>query len=127
MHNTKIFASTILTLGLLLGCAQSYQPIVDLKGVNNAKYQQDLAECRQYAEQIDVGGNTAVGTLGGAGIGAALGAAVGAIGGNAGAGAATGAVVGGAGGAGAGVGTSVQRQKTIINNCLHHRGYRVLG
>jgi outer membrane lipoprotein SlyB len=126
MQISKTFPPILLSLGLLLGCAQSYQPIVDLKGVNTTKYQQDLAECRQYAEQVDVGGNTAIGTLGGAGIGAAVGAAAGAIGGNAGAGAATGALLGGVGGAGAGVGTSVQRQKTVINKCLSHRGYKVL-
>ncbi len=126
MPISKISAAMILSIGLI-GCAQSYQPIVDLKGVNTARYQQDLAECRQYAEQVDVGGNTAIGAVGGAGLGAALGAAAGAIGGNAGAGAATGALVGGVGGTGAGVGTSVQRQKTIINNCLNRRGYKVLG
>lgn len=116
----------ILSFGLLLGCAQSYQPIVDMKGVNSAKYQRDLAECRQYAEQVDVGGDAAKGTLVGAGLGAALGAAVGAIGGNAGTGAATGAIVGGAGGAATSGGGAAVSQKSIINKCLSRRGYSVL-
>src|SRR5260370_40609423 len=37
-------ASLALIL-LLAGCAQSYQPVVDTKGVDTAKYQQDLFEC----------------------------------------------------------------------------------
>ena len=73
-----------------------------MKHVDPNKYQQDLAECRQYADQVDVAGDTATDALVGAGIGAAGGAVLGAITGSAGAGAAIGAGVGGIGG-GAGV------------------------
>lgn len=118
---------TALSFGLLLvGCASTYQPIVDMKGVDNARYQQDLSECRQYAGQVDVAEDTATDTLIGAGIGAALGAAVGAIGGDPGTGAAIGATAGGIGGGASGGMSSAQRQKSIINNCLAGRGYRVL-
>jgi outer membrane lipoprotein SlyB len=110
----------------LAGCAQSYQPVVDTKGVDSAKYQQDLVECRQYAEQVSPGEKAATGGVIGAAGGAALGAILGAITGSPGTGAAVGAVGGGAAGAGAeGIG-GVSEQKRIINNCLRGRGYNVL-
>ncbi len=119
-------AAVALTLSAC-ATASTYQPVVDMKNVNPQKYQQDLAECRQYAEQVDVAGNGATDTLLGAGLGAAAGAALGAISGAPATGAALGATVGGFGGGGAGVANSVQRQQTIINNCLKGRGYNVLG
>ncbi|QEX21064.1 hypothetical protein FRZ61_09850 [Hypericibacter adhaerens] len=120
-------ASLALVLALgLAGCAQSYQPIVDTKGVDTAKYQQDLYECRQYAEQVSPVGDAATGGLIGAAGGAALGAIVGAFSGGAGTGAAIGAATGGAVGAGAGGVSGVSEQKRIIDNCLRGRGYNVL-
>ncbi len=110
----------------LAGCAQSYQPIVDTKGQDTARYQQDLYECRQYAEQVSPAGNAAVGGLGGAAGGAALGAIVGAITGSAGTGAALGAATGGAVGVAGGAYKGVNDQQRIINNCLRGRGYSVL-
>jgi len=110
----------------LAGCAKSYEPIVDMKGVDAARYQQDLAECRTYAERVSPAGEAATGGLLGAGIGAALGAIVGAFGGGAGGGAAIGASVGGAGGAASGGLHGVEGQKQVINNCLRGRGYSVL-
>jgi len=121
-----ITVGAILSGFLLSGCASSYQPVVDLKGVDSNRYQQDLAECRKYAEKVDVAEDAATDTLIGAGVGAALGAAVGAIAGDPGTGAAIGATAGGIGGGAGGVGSSAQRQKSIINNCLSGRGYRVL-
>jgi outer membrane lipoprotein SlyB len=118
-------ASLALIL-ILAGCAQSYQPVVDTKGVDNAKYQQDLAECRQYAEQVSPAGEAATTGLLGAAGGAALGAIVGAFSGGAGTGAAIGAATGGAVGAGAGGVSGISEQKRIINNCLRGRGYNVL-
>jgi outer membrane lipoprotein SlyB len=110
----------------LAGCAQSYQPVVDPKGVDNAKYQQDLAECRQLAEQVNPYERAAVGTAIGAIGGAALGAVTGAVVGSPGAGAAIGAGAGGLTGAAVGGGTGVEQQKKIIDNCLKNRGYAVL-
>jgi hypothetical protein len=119
-----------LSLGALAltGCAQSYQPVVDTKGVDSARYQQDLYDCRQYAEQVSPAGNAAIGGLGGAAGGAALGAITGAIlpGVSAGNGAALGAATGGAVGVAGGAYKGVNDQKTIINNCLRGRGYSVL-
>ena len=110
----------------LAGCAQSYQPVIDMKGVDNAKYQQDLAECRQYAEQVNPyergAMGLAIGALGGAALGAVTGAAVGAPG----TGAAIGAGAGGLTGAAVGGGTGAEQQKKIIDNCLRNRGYAVL-
>ena len=110
----------------LASCAQSYEPLIDMKGVDQARYQQDLAECRTYAEKVSPAGEAATGGVIGAGIGAALGAIVGAFSGGAGTGAALGAGVGGAGGAASGGLHGVEGQKQVINNCLRHRGYAVL-
>src|SRR5882757_9959584 len=90
----------LMSLMAIAGCAGSYEPIVDTKGVDEARYQQDLLECRDYAEQVSVGGEAAKGVGIGAVLGGALGAIAGAFGGGAGRGAALGAGIGGvAGGA----------------------------
>lgn len=112
---------------LVSACASSYQPVIDTKHVNMDKYQQDLSECRAYADQVDVAGDAGTDTLIGAGVGAAGGAVLGAITGSAGMGAAIGATAGGLGGGGSGTMSAIQRQKKIINNCLKGRGYKVLG
>ena len=122
---------SVALIGLLSlsACAtpQTYTPIVDLKGVDTYRYQQDLAECRQYGEQVNPAGDAAGSALIGGGVGAALGAATGAVFGSPGAGAAAGAAIGGIGsGAGSGLG-GIEKQKQIINNCLRGRGYNILG
>ncbi|MFY9287351.1 MAG: glycine zipper family protein [Alphaproteobacteria bacterium] len=128
---TSLFSAIAVLLGasiLLSACAStSYNPVIDTKKVNMDKYQNDLAECRRLADQVDVAGDTATDTAIGAVAGAAGGALLGAITGNAGTGAAIGAAAGGLGGAGTGAISSNQRQKNIINNCLKGRGYKVLG
>ncbi|HVJ34074.1 MAG TPA: glycine zipper family protein [Terriglobia bacterium] len=117
----------VASLGLM-GCAQSYQPVVDTKGVDTARYQQDLYECRQYAEQVSPAGDAAIGGLGAAAGGAALGAITGAIlpGVSAGTGAALGAATGGAVGVAGGTAKGITDQQRIIDNCLRGRGYNVL-
>lgn len=122
-HLTTLLGTAII----LSACVGDYQPVVDMKGVNHSKYQQDLAECRNYADQVDIGGNTATNALVGAGAGAASGAILGAITGSPGTGAAIGAAVGGIGGAGGTAARDDVRQKNIINKCLKGRGYKVLG
>ncbi|HNB26061.1 MAG TPA: glycine zipper family protein, partial [Alphaproteobacteria bacterium] len=53
-------ATMVVAVGATLaGCAQSYQPVVDTRGHDTARYQQDLYECRQYAEQVSPAGNAA--------------------------------------------------------------------
>lgn len=111
----------------LSACATTYTPVVDTKGINQAKYQQDLNECRALSDQIDAVGEGATDTLIGAGIGAAAGAALGAITGAPATGAATGAVIGGFGGGGVSAADSMTRKRQIMNNCLTGRGYKVLG
>jgi outer membrane lipoprotein SlyB len=128
MHNQTVRRlGTVTVLALLAGCAHTYQPVVDTQGVDQYKYQQDLAQCRSYAEQVNPWENAGIDTLIGAAGGAALGAATGAAVGAPAAGAAVGAAAGGIGGAGYGGISSANRQQIIINNCLRERGYRVLG
>lgn len=109
-----------LLAAILGGCA-SDRVIVDTKGADMSRYQQDRAECEAYAGQVSTGTQVAKG----AGFGAAIAAALGAIFGNrdtvvrsAGAG----GVVGGAQGAVRGEGEKQQ----VLRNCLSGRGYRVL-
>ncbi len=106
---------------LTLGACASNAPIVDMRGVDPVRYEQDLADCQGYAEQVAVGGKAATGAAVGAVVGAAVGAAVGnsrtverAAGG--------GAVVGAAKGTGRGLN---ERQR-VVRNCLRNRGYAVL-
>ena len=108
-------------------CAQSYRPIVDMQGVDEARYEADLAECRNYAQQVSPAGDAVSGGLVGGLIGAAVGSAVGAAVGNVASGAVVGGAAGGATGVAAGGSRGYSRQKTVINNCLSGRGYRVLG
>lgn len=123
----KRFTAIALVLALA-GCAQSYQPVVDTGNVNTSRYQQDLFECRQYAEQVSPAAEAGKGALIGAAGGAALGAVIGALTGGVSAGSAaalgagSGAIVGG--GTGAYQGTA--DQKRVIDNCLRGRGYNVL-
>lgn len=108
-----------LTVLALAACSGTTGPIVDTKGVDMTRYQQDLAECETYAGQVSTG--TAVGK--GAAGGAAVGAAIGAIaGGSAGKGAGIGAVTGGAESAR----ISDREKADVVRNCLRGRGYRVL-
>lgn len=105
-------------LCLLSACA-GYQPVVDMKGVDQAKYQQDLAECQSYAKEVNVTKQAAAGAVIGGGLQAAVSAV---LGGNAERSAAAGAILGAAGGAGEGA----KGQTDVIRNCLRGRGYSVL-
>ena len=111
-------------LGLLLaigaGCA--YRPVVDPKRTDMAKYETDLVECRQIAEQgPGAGTGAAVGAVGGYAVGQVLARTTGrsSHANEAGRGA---AVLGAAGGAGAGA----KNKRQIIKNCMIGRGHPVL-
>ena len=120
MQPNRWLATAGIASVLLAGCA-SRGPIVDTQGVNAAQYQQDLAQCEQYADQVGVGRSAAGGALGGA----AIGALIGSIFGNSDTAKRTGgagAVVGGAKGAAKGA----QEKDQVVKNCLRGRGYRVL-
>ncbi|MDD5586419.1 MAG: glycine zipper domain-containing protein [Alphaproteobacteria bacterium] len=119
--------SAALAAMFVAACASTYQPVVDMQGVDTYKYQQDLSACRQYAEQVNPWESAGIDTLIGAAGGAALGAATGAVVGSPAMGAATGAAVGGIGGGAYGGLSGADRQKAIISNCLKGRGYKVLG
>ena len=111
---------SLCLLLILTGCA-GYRPIVDTKGVDLNRYEADLKECQQYADQV----SPATSTAGGAAAGALLGAAIGALFGNrqsAGQGAAAMGLLGGAQGASHGA----NAQMGVIRNCMSGRGYRVL-
>lgn len=107
-------------LAALAACA-GYQPVVDTRGVDAARYQADLAECQQYARQREPATQAAAGAVAGAVFGALLAAAAGSRY-DRGAMARVGAVSGAAGGASHGA----QSQVDIIRNCLRGRGYSVL-
>ena len=104
----------------LSGCA-SYRPVVDSKGVDMNRYEQDLKECQVYAEQESPAASAAIGTVAGAAIGALLAAAAGS-GYDRNASARVGAVAGALGGTGQGA----EAQINIIRNCMSGRGYKVL-
>lgn len=112
---------SFLLLGLLLAGCASHKVIIDKEGVDMAKYEQDLAACRAYAEEVPAGEEAGKGALGGAVVGGAVGAILGGRRGAetlAGVGAVTGAARGGAHG---------EREKEqVVKNCLLGRGYRVL-
>ena len=124
----KRYFAAVAIAGILSGCSQTQQPMVDTKGVDSARYSQDNYECQQYANQVSPAGDAAVGAVGGAAAGAALGAITGALVGgvSAGTGAAVGAASGGALGLGGGAVTGVQNQREVYRNCMRGRGYNVL-
>ena len=113
----------IVMLALCAACtALEEQPIIDRQGVNQAQFEQDLHECRQYAEEASTGKAVIVGAT----TGAVVGGAVGAVLDNSTAaarGAGTGAILGGTRG---GM-HNLERRQRIVMRCLQGRGYRVLG
>jgi hypothetical protein len=123
----RLYRASVLVITVALtACAQTYEPVVDMEGVDPAKYAKDLAGCRKYAKIADPAGEAVAGALLGAAFGAALGAATGATVGQAGCGASYGTAVGGASGLAAGGASGMARQIRIICHCLTTRGYSVL-
>ena len=86
--------SILAVAALGLSACASNQVIVDTKGVDMSRYEQDRKECEAYVEQLASGGQIAKSTGLGAAIGAVVGGAAGAIFGDSTA-AARGAAVGG--------------------------------
>lgn len=110
----------LIVPALFFGCA-NYRPVVDTVGVDMRRYEADLRDCQNYAQQVNPAEHAAVGAVGGVILGAVLGAMLGnrhSAGQVAGAYGVIGAAGGGAEGAAA--------QRNIINNCMMGRGYRVL-
>ena len=105
----------------LAACTTTDEIIIDEKGVDMSRYQQDLGECRGYATQVKTGEKAARGAVSGAVVGGAVGAVLDGSEG-AGRGAGVGAITGGAKGASRGEKEEVQ----VVKRCLRGRGYRVL-
>jgi len=116
-----IFIIVVSLIGLSSCGSLQDRPIVDLKGVNLAQYNADLAECEVYAQDVSVMNKTAEGAVAGAVIGGVLGAATGGTS-RAKRGAGAGATIGGARGA---IG-AINDKERIVRNCLRGRGYKVL-
>jgi outer membrane lipoprotein SlyB len=95
--------------------------IVDMKGVDPAKYQTDLNECGAYADQVNATSKVAGNAVGTAAVGGAVGAIFGGAHGAA-QGAGAGAVVGGA----HGVEDTLHERNQVVKTCLRNRGYSVL-
>lgn len=103
---------------VLAGCAANPDPIIDKKGVDEAMFAQDWAECEAYSEEIDI----EKGIAKGAASGAVVGGVAGAIGGGTGEGAAYGGLYGGTR---SGLAADRDKQK-VFKRCMRGRGYRVL-
>ena len=125
MSNSTKAVAAALAAALLAGCATApgganYAPMVDT-GHRIGVYEQDLAECQQYAQRAAGAGDGAVaGAVGGAIVMGVLSAILG--GGGNGRWAAAGAVAGGLQGAGAGE----ANQRAVVVRCMSVRGYQVL-
>lgn len=118
----RVLFCTLLFLSLA-ACAGRGQggPIVDMKNVDRAQYEIDLAECRELAEQVAVGERAVAGAAAGAVVGGLVGAAAGDSG-TAQRSAGVGATLGGA----RGTGDALRERQTVVRNCLRNRGYAVL-
>jgi len=114
------YVITVATLFFVVGCA-SNKVIIDRKGVDMVQYEQDLMECRQYAEEINTGEEVAKGAARGAVVGGLIGAAIG--------NSRTVGKIGGAGavhGASRGVSKAEFDKEKVVRKCLRGRGYKVL-
>lgn len=112
-------AALMLLAAALAGCAGKSKPVIDPAGVDMERYQADLAECEQVAQQVDqkAGAEAAGGALVLGLIGAVVGDSE-----TAKKGAGVGAISGGARGASA----TNRERALVVKNCLRNRGYRVL-
>lgn len=82
----------------LAGCQSTPRVVVDPKGIDQAAYDRDLAECSTLADEARKGSSsTARGALGGAVIGGSSGAS-----------------------------QDTSEKDRILKNCMTGRGYRVL-
>jgi len=120
----KLITVTAIAVSTLVGCAGAdVRPLVDMKGVNESAYENDLQECQAYAKQESGMGSTAAkGAAAGAVVGGLLGLVTGGNASGIAQAAGAGAVIGTAGGAYSGN----QSQEAVVKRCLSGRGYKVL-
>ena len=114
----KRLLSVIALVACTSACTTTDEIIIDKQGVDMSRYDQDLAECKSYATEVQTGKKVAKG----AASGAVVGGLIGAITGDAGKAAGVGAVTGGAKGASEGSEDEVD----VVKRCLRGRGYKVL-
>jgi hypothetical protein len=135
MSRTLPLALAIAVAVTSTGCAVApianpNYSLVDPKGVDPARYDQDYRECAALANQTDVGeraaSTAAAGAVAGALIGALLGVAIGGRGSAAAYGAGVGAASGVSQGAVAGAASGAQEQQVALRRCLAGRGYSVI-
>ena len=121
-RRTATLAVLPLAILAIVGCG-AHRPVVDPKTSQHPeRYEADLAECQQLAQQAPgAGGGAVAGAAVGTAIGAGLAVATGHKG-VAGQMAGGGAVIGGAKGAGAGA----RERRQIVSNCMKGRGHAVL-
>ncbi|MDK1022815.1 MAG: glycine zipper domain-containing protein [Gammaproteobacteria bacterium] len=112
--------STLILLHLLTACTQ-LPIIVDKRGIDPIAYAQDLKECKEYADEIEVVRQTATTAAESAAVGGALGLIFGDS-----TSASRGAAGGGVLGAYRGYKESNHDRERVVRNCLIGRGYRVL-
>ncbi len=119
---------------ILAGCAPLHKPDVDLKGADQAKYEADLAECRDEASETPVAEESPAPIFAAALLFGLIGAAIGAANMpyDGGTGAARGAAIFGALGAALASVFVASKQADaaairtgIIDSCLRSRGYAV--
>jgi len=96
-------------------------PIIDTQGVNFARYDVDLRQCQDYADEVAIAQQAGSGTITGAVVGGVFGAVIGDSDT-----AKKGAGIGAIGGAVRGVGDGMRERERVIKRCLMGRGYRVL-
>lgn len=106
---------------LLAACTTTDEIIIDEKGVDMNAYQQDLAECRGYASQVQTGEKAGKGAASGAVVGGLIGAITDGTDG-----AVRGAGVGAVGGAAKGASQGERDEVQVVKRCLRGRGYQVL-
>lgn len=118
MKYVIVTATAVFLAALITGCASHPDPIIDMKGVNQAEMEIDRAECEAYSEEVIIARGAAKGAAGGA----VAGAAAGAISGNADEGAGYGAVWG----ATRSTIDGAREKEMVFKRCMRGRGYRVL-
>jgi hypothetical protein len=124
MKPPNILTFFTLSILVLTGCAgANVRPIVDLKGKDQATYENDLQQCQSYATQQS--GAATTGAMAAAG-GAVLGAALGLVAGGNRTGIAQTAGVGGVIGGAGGMFEGNKAQENVVKQCLRGRGYNVL-
>jgi outer membrane lipoprotein SlyB len=116
----------LLTTVLFASCSSiedltGNNPIIDTQGVSLARYEADLRQCQNYADEVAIAQKAGSGAVTGAVVGGVFGAVVG----NSDT-AKKGAGIGAVGGGARGVGDGIRERERVIKRCLIGRGYRVL-